>query len=367
MHLSTHRLRHGELSMLARILRVSTRTLRTWRDQEGRAGSPGRPGHGARARQRALELTQRARHALCRGHDGWRSVCARLEREGVRVPVRLVQESLREINRQAREAERARIAARRVHVEVHARDALWALDQTHLGRDEHGEVKALLVREGLVPHTLGLSIGQPACGADVVRLLRHVAKMRGNWPLVIQLDNGPENKNVEVGTLLEAERVIVLWNEPHTPQHNARAERSIGSLKRAGGLAGRVTRRAECSPGPVWIREFGVFGTRAGVCARLLAAWESLDARTPRASLDGLTPAELDRIAPRAEDRVRRVRFYSEACMGLRRVVADSSLDARARRKAEREVIWCALQKNELVTRTRGGCLVPAFKAEGIS
>ena len=366
MHLSTHRLRHGELNVLAQALQVSTRTLRTWREREGRAGSPGRPGHSARAREEARALTERARQALCRGHDGWRSVCARLEREGVRVPVRLVQESLRGLKRQARERERTRIAAARVHVEVLARDAVWSLDQTHLRRDEQGELKALLVREGLVPHTLGLSIGPPACGADVVRLLQHVARLRATWPLVIQLDNGPENKNVEVGACLKAERVIALWNEPRTPEHNARAERSIGSLKRATGLDEGKSEGDECSQVPVSLREPGVFRTRAGLCARLLAAWENLDAGTPRASLDGLTPAELDKIAPRAEDQVCRARFYAEACEELRRV-ALAPLNARARRKAEREVIWCALQKSGLVTRTRGGCLVPALKGEGIS
>jgi hypothetical protein len=366
IHLSTQRLHHGELNKLAQALVVSTRTLRNWRYREGRCGSPGRRGHSQAARQAARELTERARRELSRGHDGWRSVCARLKREGVRVPVRLVQESLRALKHQARQSEQARISANRVHVDVLVRDAVWALDQTHLSRDEQGELKALLVREGMVPHTLGLSIGKPACGADVVRLLEHVASERGAWPFVIQLDNGPENRNDDVRALLRAQRVMVLWNEPRTPQHNARAERSIGSLKRASGLGRGSREHVEGWQVPVLLREGGALKTRARLCVRLLTAWHNLDARTPRATLHGLTPVERDKIAARAEHRVCRARFYAEVCEELRRV-ALAPLGARARRRIEREVIWCALQSYGLITRTRGGCLVPTLKAEGIS
>lgn len=366
MHLSTHRLRHGDMVKLAQMLEVSTRTLRNWRDREGESGSPGRPPHSAEARTTAREHTERTWKPLVRGHNGSRSVCEVLDREGIRVPVRLVRENVRALKREARERERARIEANRVHVEVLARNAIWSLDQTLLDRDERGEHKALLVRENLVPRTLGLSTGPPATGEDVVRLLEHVAMERGGWPFVIQMDNGSENKNGEVAALLGRERVIALWNEPRTPQHNSRAERSIGSLKRASGLGGRATQGAECSQGHESLREPGVLATRAGLLARLLASWENLDAHTPRATLHGLTPVELDRIAPRADDRVCRGRFYTEVCESLRRI-ALAPLNPRARRKAEREAIWGALQRYGLVTRTRGGCLVPTLKGEGIS
>jgi hypothetical protein len=356
MHLSVHRLRHGEHVVLARLLGVSARTLRNWRDREGRTGSPGRPPHSAEKRAQARVETERAWNALPRGHNGSRSVCAVLAREGVHVPTRLVQGSVRALKREMCERTRSRIEANRVHVEVLGRDALWALDQTHLLRDESGEVKALAVRECLAPRTLGLSIGSPACGADVVRLLQHVAEQRGAWPFVIQMDNGAENKNAEVEACLHAARVIVLWNEPRTPQHNSRAERGFGDLKLAIGMEKGGPPLADPRLAP----------TRDGVCARLLRAWHSLDAATPRASLSGLTPAELDRIALPAEDRVRRARFYAEVCEELQRV-ALAPLNARARRKAERETIWCALQKYGLVERTRGGCLVPTLKGEGIS
>ena len=336
------------LKVLAEHLGTTTRTLRSWRAREGTSGLPGQPRHTEVAAKHARAEVGRVWPNLPRGHDGWRSVVTILVREGIQVPTRLVQTVVRELKLERAERERARIEENRVHVEVLARDAIWALDQTHLMRDEQGEVKCLAVRESLVPHVLGLSIGAPACGKDVARLLEQVAGERGTWPLVIQVDNGPENRNVDVAELLARERVVVLWNEPRTPQHNARMERSFGSLKAASDL--------EALRPP----------TRSGVCARILEAWERLDARTPRASLGGLTPVELDAIAPSAEDRVSRARFYTEVSETLRRI-ALAPQNARARRKAEREATWSALQQYGLVTRTRGGCLVPTAKAEGIS
>jgi hypothetical protein len=69
------------------------------------------------------------------------------------------------------------------------------------------------------------------------------------------MDNGPENNNHEVRGLLERNRVIALWNEPHTPQHNPRAERVIGDLKRAGGFPSRWRPDADATQGPVCARE----------------------------------------------------------------------------------------------------------------
>jgi hypothetical protein len=82
--------------------------------------------------------------------------------------------------------------------------------------------------------------------------------------------------------------------------------------------------------------------------------------------LDGPTPVELDRIAPRADDHASRDCFYAEVSKSLQRI-ALAPLDARARRKAEREAIWSALQSNGLVRRTRGGCPIPTVKGGAIS
>ena len=183
-------------------------------------------------------------------------------------------------------------------------------------------------------------------------------------PTAVSEDGGATYALVE--GLLSEVRVIALWNEPGTPEHNPRVERTIGDLKRASGIARPATRGAECSQGHESLREPGVLATRRGLCARVLGAWVNLDARTPRTNLGGLTPLELDEIAPRAEHLVSRDRFYAEVREQLRRI-ALAPLDARARRKVEREAIWSALQRHGLVRRTRGGCLVPTVKAEGIS
>jgi hypothetical protein len=356
IYLSTHRLRHGDLKKLAEHLATTTRTLRNWRDREGLSGSPGHPPHSAAARRRARILTRRVWRSLVRGHDGWPSVIAALGRKDLCVPTRLVQESLRALKHEAAQRARSRIEERRVHVDVLAKDAIWAIDQTHLCRDEHGPVKALVVRDCLSQRTLGASIGPPAQGVDVVRLLLQVAEQRGTWPFVIQADNGSENKNAKVAECLSRARVIVLWNEPRTPQHNPRAERGMGDLKLALGLEKSRAVRARR----------GILPVQGSVCVRLLKAWAALDTATPRDRLDGLTPVELDRIAPRADDRVRRDRFYAEVCEELRRV-ALAPKNARARRKAEREVVWSALEKYGMAYRTRGGCPIPTLKGEEIS
>ena len=55
---------------------------------------------------------------------------------------------------------------------VRARDAVWAMDATHLGRDAHGgAVQAEVVREAACARTIGLWVGPPASGQEVVRIL----------------------------------------------------------------------------------------------------------------------------------------------------------------------------------------------------
>ena len=365
-HLSERSLKHGDLVLLSRVLGKSPRTLRSWRSREGRSGSPGQPAHSTSERARVLAECRRVWRELPAGHDGWRSVCAVLERERVAVPVRLVQRSVRMLKAQRCREEEQRVEENRVHVEVLAKNALWALDQTQLSAVGQEKTTGLVVRECVASHALGLSVGPPAAGADVVRLLWGAAQERGAWPFVLQMDNGSENNNRDVRELLDRQRVIALWNVPHTPQHNLRAERQIGALKRAGGFPSRWTRGAEATQRPVCTQELGVPAKRASLCARLFAAWALLDARTPRPALGGLTPLELDRIAPQADDHACRARFYAEVCGELQRI-AGAPENARARRKLEREAIWCALERHGLVTRTRGGMPVPTVNAEGIS
>lgn len=365
-YLSSHRLRHGELTVLSRVIDRSTRTLRTWKRRAGASGLPGHPPHDELARARARTEVERVWHELPRGHDGSGSVIAQFRRLGIVVPTRLVQECVRDLKRERRQREQARLEENRVHVDALARDALWALDQSHLGRDEHGAVRALVVRECCVPLTLAVSVGPPARGTDVVRLLEHAAAERGRWPHVLMLDNGGENRNEEVELRMRREHVIVLWNEPRTPQHNARIERTIGSLKRASGLDAASLAKREAAQGPLSPPDTSVARTRTSLGEKLLRAWKQLDQDTPRVGLGGLTPAEFDSQAPRAEDLIRRARFYEELCEELQRI-ALMPIRKRARRKLARKATWCALERHGLVTRTRGGRPIPTAKAEGDS
>ena len=363
LHLTTQRRQHGEQKQLACRIGKSTRTLRTWKGRAGASGLPGRPAHDDGARRSARQHVERVWKTLLSGHDGWRTVGAQLEREDVHVPTRLVQESLRELKREAVKRLRVRVTVNRVHVETQARDAVWSLDQTQLTAD----TLAVAVRDALTPGTLSASIGPAATGSDVVRLLKATAQQRGAWPFVLQVDNGPENNNDDVLACMKEVRVIVLWNQPHTPQHNPRNERGHASWKTALDLPSQWRRRDRTHGrgGALRVPE-GDTLTRAELLMRLLNVWSKLDARIPRAALSGLTPTELDKIAPRAEDHACRARFYSEVCEELQSI-ALASEKPRARRKLEREAIWCALQRHGLVTRTRGGRPIPTVKAEEIS
>jgi hypothetical protein len=352
-YLSSHRPRHGDQAELARLIGKSTRTLCSWKGRGGKTGRPGRPRHTAEKRAALRREIEPRWRELPRGHDGWRTVCACLAREGIDAPTGLVQEIVHELKAERAERRRRRIEENRVHIEVLVRDALWSADQTHLGRDEHGAIKGLVVRECYVPRTLALSVGPPACGTDVIRLLEHAAEERGTWPFVVQLDNGSENKYAWMEACMRDRHVTVLWNEPRTPEHNARAERTIGSLKRASGLDMRATDDARAPR------------SRSSVSARLSLAWRELDHMTPRAALDGCTPAEVDRIAPRAEDVACRARFHEELSRELQRITLEPG-SARDRRKRAREATWRTLERFGLVLRTRGGCLVPTGKPEGV-
>jgi hypothetical protein len=138
--------------------------------------------------------------------------------------------------------------------------------------------------------------------------------------------------------------VVLLFNLPHTPEHNAFAERAIGEYKRASGVV-------ELG------RELDPACPRASRCALLQSQLEQtawlLD-RTPRAALAGLTPLELDRLVPRADDLGCRARFYAETHAALA-CIAHSTLPRRAQRRAQREAVLSALERHGLLVRTTGG------------
>lgn len=361
--------RHGELTRIAACVRVSPRTLRAWR-AAGRAQREerrvGRPPRSAWEIECAQPLVRAVFTDLAVGHDGWRSVAVALERRGEHVPTRLVQELVRALKLERAQRKAERIAANRVHVEVLARDALWGVDSTLVGRTEEGEIHALTVRDLCVRRLLSISVGPVPAGQDVVQQLELTARARGGYPLAMLFDNGGANRAEEVQQHLAAEQVVVMWNLPYTPEHNAWTERGIEDVKAGAGLLRAQRRADEAMQGSVSWSEPGVSSKAKDLFVRLVDAWVRLDRHTPRADFLGLTPEELDRIAPRADASVRRARFYEDVCSALE-IARAAHAAPRARRMAEREAIWCALERAGLVTRVRGGGKVQAFKAEGVS
>ena len=59
----------------------------------------------------------------------------------------------------------------------------------------------------------------------MLALLKRAKLVRGTLPLVLAMDNGPENDNELVRSYLRVERVIVLWNVPYTPGSETPAAR----------------------------------------------------------------------------------------------------------------------------------------------
>ena len=356
------RLRRDELALLSDVLDVPERTLRSWRERAGTAAVMGRPPHAEDAWRAALPVVLRAWESQGRS-SGRGRVMKALERTGEDVPVTIVRELLRDIKAAARRVQEKRRQAERVHVTVHARDALWSQDATHLGRDEDGKVEALAAKDVAPVKVVATSVGGPATGADVLALLQHAELVRGWLPLVLGMDNGPANRDKKLQAWLRKRRVIVLWNVPRTPQHNAPIESFWSEFKIELDALGELQMPiADPSRGPVLLSEAGVSATKCHfrVCVPRLVA--RLNAQRVRPSRGGHTADELDRILPRAEDLVNRARFYDSACAAIERAVQDID-DARARRRAEREAIWRTLEKFGLVTRTRGRRPKAALKA----
>lgn len=343
----TGRLCHGDQLRLSQRLGVSTRTLRNWRAQ-GSSSGPARRDLGRPSSPRqpwsVLRWTVKTWRGLVGGHDGWRTLLLEAQRAGLALSTRWLQQIVAELKRRDAARARSRVEQNRQHVEVHAKNAIWADDELFLGRDEEGEMRGRVVRDGMCPEVLAFSVGPPAEAEDMVAIWEVTRAVRGCLPLVMSLDNGRAGRSLLVRAYLARHQVIALYNEPHVPQHNALVEREIGDLRRAVD-AGRE----------LWGALSGL--PREQRTTWLLAHWGRmawhLNAMVPRPSLGGMTPYELDRLAPSAEDRTSRARFYHDCTDALARV-ASANLPPRARRRAEREAVYRTLEAHGLVTRTRG-------------
>jgi len=340
----------GEVGRLARFLEVAPRTLCNWKLRyaagERPRRPPGRPPHSAASHVRARRLVE---HEL--DVQGWSAGEGPISRalEARDVPLRLVRSELRSLKAERRRRRRGKRRDIRTHVAVQARNAMWSVDGTHLGRDEHAnEVIGEAARDVASTRTLGASIGPPPTSAEVAGLLEHVVRQRGSPPLVLARDNGGENQG-DLVAWCERHRVVVLRNLPHTPEHNPWIEHGFGELK------------AETDLGRgVLIHDVEYVGRE------VRGAFVRLDNARLRATKGWKTARETDAALPEATARVSRTRFYNTARCAIALAVQNCQT-VRERRLAEREAILKTLECYNLIQRTRGPAPNRPVKSEVVS
>lgn len=367
------------LALLARRLDVTERTLRNWLEaaRTGTSGRRGRPAHAAEVFAATHRRVARVWKDLGRS-SGEAAVHAALE--GL-VPLRVVRVHLRRMKARLRRRRRACRERDRVTAVVQARDVIWSLDATHLGRDAGGEVQAEALRDAASASALSVSVGRPSSGAEVVALLERTAEERGGAPLALAVDCGSNYASGEVGAWAVANTVVVLQSLPRVPQHNAWVERGHRELKEDSELGkGTVLEAMPCRRWTIvegqqdvvegWYAsteasdldpEAGASGNKAVSrsdlprwCQRLAHSVTVLNKCRPRASRGGWTARELDAALPRGDDLVGREGFHRTVCRNVEIAVL-AAPNARARRRARRDAILCTLETYGLVRRTRGG------------
>ncbi len=334
------RLPRGARAAVAETLGVSVRTLLNWESsaEPGHEPAPvGRPRvHGESAREWAMTLVACERRKVCR-RAGWRAIVRSLEGRGKSVPLRLVWESLRVLKLASRWLERLRIEAERESVEVLERDAVWAEDGMQLGRVAGEPVMGEAVRDRATLGTVTEALSGTATQEEAKAHLDRAEAERGTLPLVLQTDLGSAYTGEDFERYLRERQVVHLRSRPGTPTDNPAAERAVGELKAASGLASDLALAS--------VEEARV---------RLAAAREQLDGRLPRTSRGGLTARELDRVLPGWYPRVSRAEFYEAACTAIAEAVEGAGTVEEAR-VAEREAILATLERFGLVRRTKGG------------
>jgi transposase InsO family protein len=327
---------------------MTLRTLRNWQrlDPADPAPVPGRPPLSEEA---LAEVRDAVRDELER--QGW------LTGEGPihhalagRYPISRVRRVLRELKaeRQARARQHALDA--RVSVVVKARDVLWSMDATHLGRDRHGHaVQAEVVREVASTRTIGLSVGPAATSAEVLLLLQRVVCERGGAPLVLLTDNGGPYISEPLAAWCAQHGVVHLFSLPRTPQHNAASEHGMYELKFDTGL-GKGARVHDIEDARALLED----------------ARERVDGHRLRRTRDWKTAVDADRGMPHWSAVVTRTAFLAEVTCAIDTALTNLS-STRARRRAVREAILSTLESFSVIQRTRGGRSWTAQGAESVS
>lgn len=257
---------------------------------------------------------------------------------GRAIPLARVRRVLRELKRVHRQRLAGHRAAARTSTKVLLKDAVWSMDATHLGRDgQEQAVQAEVLREVASGCTLQISVGPPARGTDVARLLDRAVAARGTAPLVLLTDNGPQYSGQAVASWCAARGVQHLFSLPHTPQHNAASEHGMRELKEET-LLGEGVRVID----------------NEAARGLLLEAVERLDAGRLRASRDWRTARQDDLQRPPWWTRLTRAAFLEKVSCAIQEALLHSKTK-RARRRALREAILSSLEHCSAIQRTRDG------------
>jgi len=312
------------------------RSLRNWKalDPAEPVASPGRPATSRSVLDEARGLVREQLEL-----QGWETGEEPIWRAlGGRLPRARIRRVLCELKAARRKRAQEHREHARVSVKVLARDTLWSMDATHLGRNQHGAaVQAEVLREVASTRTVGISVGPAATGEEVVRLLEQTARERNGYPLVLMTDNGGAYQSEVLHGWCCEHGVLHLFSLPRTPQHNGPSENGMYGLKLGAYLGKGV-----------------IVLDNEEARARLEATRDRIDQHRLRRTRGWKTAVEADRAIPHWSEFVTRRGVLEKAACALDEALLHCT-GRRARRRAEREAILGTLQYFSVIQRTRGG------------
>ena len=336
----------GQQKSICRLLKASPRSFRRWQKEVRSGEAPrrlGRPRHGEERRAEVLALVQ-AELVIQGASAGRGAILRALDGQGV--SARLVQEALKALKGEGRRRMRKSEAEKRVSIQVLAKDALWAEDATALGQGppskrQEGEV----IRDAGTTTVVAARVREGgARSQDVIAVLEKAIEERGLAPLVKQTDNGSVYCSEETERWLSECRIVHLKSLPHTPKHNAVAERANGEIK-------------------IELREGGsVEPHRQQDIDRAVACLN----RRLRRSRGWQSANSLDKTMTPAYALVSRDTFYSETMASIEKAKAGIE-EPRARRLAERRAILESMVRFRLIKVYVGGRETMVPNADNIS
>jgi len=303
------------------------------RASRGPPKKEGRPGYSREEIKRALWAVGREWKRQGR-KTGWRTI-----EEGLgkgKVPTRLLQRVLKLFKARARQRKRRRIMNNRQSITVHARDAVWSQDGTHLGRIRGSKVEGQVLQDRATTQKISTTVVHASTAKGVIEQFETTKKETGRAPLVWQTDNGPPYPAKEVQEYMKREQIISLLSRVRTPTDNGAAESGMNDLKGLSCLGKGVKLSS--------IAEAAVLHGKSAV---------QLNEYRLRASRGYRTAKTLCETMPPWYDFVNRDRFYQEAYREQELAVQDK--EGMAARHAERQAVFMVMEKYGLVTITRGG------------